>query len=89
MYLFDSRSKDENGNLSNSGTAVLLKLDTLYSLENYVRSVYSSTFPLTLYLQMQFIKVHYIANAKNVIKYELKKSDCQQGGKKIFFFQKK
>ena len=40
LYLFDSHSKDENGNLSSSGTAVLLKFDTLYSQENYVRSVY-------------------------------------------------
>ena len=48
-YLFDSLSKDENGNLSSFGTAVLLKFDTLYSLENYVRSNYYYTFPLTLY----------------------------------------
>ena len=30
MYLFHSQSKDENGNLSSSGTAVLLKFDTFY-----------------------------------------------------------
>ena len=33
IYLFDSHSKDENENLSSSATAVLLKFDTLYSLE--------------------------------------------------------
>ena len=49
LYLFDSLSKGENGNLSSFGTAVLLKFDTLYSLENYVRSNYYYTFPLTLY----------------------------------------
>ena len=38
-YLFDLHSKDENGNLSSSGTTVLLKFDALYSLENYIRSV--------------------------------------------------
>ena len=32
IYLFDSHIKDKNGNLSSSGTAVLLKFDTLYSL---------------------------------------------------------
>ena len=37
IYLFDSRSKDKNGNLSSSDTAVLLKFDSLYSLENYIR----------------------------------------------------
>ena len=36
IYLFDSHSKDENGNLSSFVTAVLLKFDTLYSLENYI-----------------------------------------------------
>ena len=73
MYLFDSNSKDVIDNLQSSGTAVLLKHDTLCSLENYIRSVYDNTFSLTLYFQMQFVKVHCTANAKNAIKYELKK----------------
>ena len=33
------------GNLSSSGTAVLLKFDSSNSLVNYVRSVYCNTFP--------------------------------------------
>ena len=45
IYLFDSHSKDEHDNLSSSGTAVLLKFDTLYSLENYIRSVYYNAYP--------------------------------------------
>ena len=73
MYLFDSNSKYEIGNLQSSGTAVLIKHDTLYSLESYIRSVYYNTFCLTLYFKMQFIKIHCTANAKNAIKYELKK----------------
>ena len=40
IYLFNSHSKDENRNLSSFGTAVLLKFDTLYSLENSIQSVY-------------------------------------------------
>ena len=32
INLFDSHSKYENGKLSSSGTAVLLKFDTLHSL---------------------------------------------------------
>ena len=55
------------GNLSSSGTVVLLKLDILHSLESYVRSVYYITFRLTLYFQVQFIKVHCTAIAKNAI----------------------
>ena len=31
-YLFDSLSKDENGNLSSFGTAVLLKFDTHWKI---------------------------------------------------------
>ena len=73
LYLFDSHRKDENGNLSSFGTAVLLKFHTLYSLENYVKLVYCNTFPLTLYFHVQFVKVHCTATAKNAIKSELKK----------------
>ena len=73
IYLFDSHSQDKNGNLSSSSTAVLLKFDSLYSLENYIRSVYYNAYPRTLYFQVQFIKVHYTVNAKNVIKCSLKK----------------
>ena len=37
--MFDLQSKDENSNLSSSGTAVLLKFDTLHTLENYIISL--------------------------------------------------
>ena len=67
MYLFDSHSKDEKGNLLSSVTVVYLKFDT-YSLENYIRLVYYNTFLLTVYFQVQFIKVHCTVNAKNTIK---------------------
>ena len=66
MYLFDFHSKDENDNLSSSGTALLLKFDSLYSLENYIRSVYYNAYPRTLYFQVQFIKVHYTVMPLNV-----------------------
>ena len=52
IYLLDSHSKNENDNLSISGTAVLLKFDSLYSLENYVRLVYYNAYPQTLYFQV-------------------------------------
>ena len=32
IYLFDLHSKDENGNLSSTGTSVLLDFDILHSL---------------------------------------------------------
>ena len=67
IYLFDYHGKDENSNLS------IAICNTLYSLENYVRSVYYNTFPLTLYFQVEFLKVHSTATAKNATKSELKK----------------
>ena len=59
--------------MSSSGTAVLLKFDMLYSLENYVRSVYDNIFPPILYFQVQLKKVHCTATTKNAIKSILKK----------------
>ena len=60
--------KDKNGNLSSSGLAVLLKLDTLYSLKNYIKLVSYNANPLTLYFQVQFITFHSSINAKTAIK---------------------
>ena len=51
IYLFDSHSKDEHGNLSSSGTAVLLKFDILHSLQSYIKSVYYSCYRLNLYFK--------------------------------------
>ena len=48
INLFDSHSKDENGQLSSSGTAIL-KFDILHSVENYIRFVYYNSYPLTIY----------------------------------------
>ena len=42
FYVFDSHSKDENGNVSAAGTAVLLKFESLSLLESYMVSVYYS-----------------------------------------------
>ena len=56
IYLFNSHSKDENGNLRSSSTAILLNFDLLHSLENYVKSVYF-IFLLNLYFQVQFMNI--------------------------------
>ena len=39
FFLFDFDSKGENGRMSVTGRAVLLKFDSLHSLENYLISV--------------------------------------------------
>ena len=39
IYVFDLRGEGENGNLSSSSTAVILKFDTLRPFENYITSV--------------------------------------------------
>ena len=48
--------------MSAIGTAVLLKFDSLQSLENYIKSVYYSI--------LQFLKLKCTKNAKNTIKNE-------------------
>ena len=76
MYLFDSHSKDENDNLSSSATAVLLKFDTLYSLENYIRSVYynaSSRTECFLKCSCWYNKYKYPENPGARIKYQIQK----------------
>ena len=72
FFLFDSQSKDEIGRMSVTGTAVLLKFDSLQSLENYIKSVYFSNYPMTLYFQVQFLKLKCTDNAKSTIKNVLK-----------------
>ena len=73
MYLFDSHTKYQYGNISSSGAAVFLKFHNLFSLENYIKSVYYNTYPLTLHFQVRFMKVHRTENANNAIKSLLKK----------------
>ena len=88
IYLFDSHSKDKSDNLSSSGTLVL-KFVTLYSLKNYVRSVYYNIFPLTLYFQVQFMKVHCTAIAKNAVKSEVKKEQLSAKWEKDLLAKKR
>ena len=88
IYLLDSHSKDEYGNLSSSGTTVLLKFESLNSLENYIRSVYYNTFPQVLYFQVQLIKVHCSSNTKTGIKFALKRSNYQKDGREIWILKK-
>ena len=68
ICLFDCHSKDEDGNLSGSGTEVLLKFGSLNSLENYIRLVNYNTFLHALYFQVQYIKVHCSVNTKTAVK---------------------
>ena len=49
VFPFDSHSKDEIGRMSGAGTAVLLRFDSLHSLENYIKSVYYSNYSMALY----------------------------------------
>ena len=73
FFLFDSHSKDEIGRMSAAGTVVSLKFDSLRSLENYIKSVYYSNYPTTLYFQVQFLKLKCTDNANSAIKNALKK----------------
>ena len=72
FFSFDSHSKHELGRMSTTGTAVLLRFGSLYSLENYIKSVYYSNYSMTLYFLVQFSKLKCIENTKSLIKSALK-----------------
>ena len=89
LYPFNSHSNDENSNLSSSGASVILKFDTLHSLENYIKPVYYNAYPMTLYFQLQFIKVHCTVNANSAIKYLLKKERLSSNRQRDLNLQKR
>ena len=72
FFLFISHRKDEIGRMSATSTSVLLKSDSLQSLENCIKSVYYSNYSMTLYFQVPFLKLKCTENAKNLIKIALK-----------------
>ena len=75
FYLFDSHSKDGEGNISQNGTAVLLKFDTFSNLEECIKQIYyNGQNNETLYFQIQFINVVCTHEIKEHIKGKLKSS---------------
>ena len=54
--------------MSATDTAVLLESDLLQPLENYIKSVYYSNYPIILYFQVEVLKLKCTENAKNRIK---------------------
>ena len=57
--------KDEIRRMPVTGTAVLLKFDSLQLSENYIKSVYYSNYPMVLYFQVQFLKIKCTDSTKN------------------------
>ena len=71
FYLYDSRSEDEAGQSSVTAKAVVLKVEkfeVLLKLENYIRIVYYSSYPATLYFQVQFVRVNYSSSIETAMK---------------------
>ena len=62
--MFNSHSKDETFNISVACTAALLKFESLSSPENYIVSVYYANYLMTLYFQIQFIRVSCTLHAR-------------------------
>ena len=60
FFLFKSHSRDEIGRMSATAAAVLLKFD----LENYIKSLYYSNYPMIWYFGVQFLKPKCTYNAK-------------------------
>lgn len=48
FYLSDSHIKNEHGQTSIAGAAILIKFETLFSFENYTKSFYYTNYPGTL-----------------------------------------
>ena len=70
--MFDLRSKDENDNILAAGTAVLLKFESLSSLEKFIVSVYYTNYPMTHYFQIYFIRVSCTLNARDRMRTTIK-----------------
>ena len=72
VYLFDSHRKDYEGNISQNGSAVLMKFENLDDLQDYIKLIYySSQHHKTLYFQMQFISIRCSKHLRESIKSEL------------------
>ena len=67
FHVFDSHRKDKNGNVSAADTADLLKLESLSSLQNYIVSVFYPNYAMTLWCQIQSIRLSYTLEARNRI----------------------
>ena len=73
FYLFDSHSKDGHGNISQNGTAVLLKFGSLNDLERYIKLIYNNEVQHeTLYFQVHFMSVNCLPEHLQIIKSRLK-----------------
>ena len=57
LFLFDTHSKSAIGRISATSTVILLKSDSLQSLENHIKSVYYSFYPMIIYFQGQSFKL--------------------------------
>ena len=58
FFLFDSHSKNSSGNICQNDASVLLKLETLSKLQEYVKDIhYVGLKHETLYFQIQFINL--------------------------------
>ena len=72
VYLFDSHSKDYKGNISQNGSAILTKFETLDELQDYIKLIYyNNQHHKTLNFQMQFISVRCSNSLTEIIKSEL------------------
>ena len=69
FFLFDSHSKNSNGNICQNDTSVLLKFETLNKLQEYIKDIYYIGLKHeTLYFQIQFINLLCSSEEIKVIK---------------------
>ena len=72
VYLFDSHRRDYEPNISQNGSAILMKFEFLDDFQDYIKLIYhSSQNHKTLYFQMQLISIRCSNNLRESIKSEL------------------
>ena len=74
-FLFDSHSKNDEGEITPNGVAVLLKFQTLGHLEEYIKYVYYSENTETLFFQLQFINCCSINYSQTLLEAILQSSE--------------
>ena len=85
IYIFDSPSKDDNGYISSTSTTGFLKIDTLHSLENYIRYIYHNPhLPTESVLSNTIYNLATLSMQEVPVNVHWKRGDCQQSSKKTW-----
>jgi len=74
IYLFDPHSRDNRGQITDSGRSVLLKFQTLHNVENYIKEIYVPQ-GQEMYLETQYFRIITTEDVTNKIKLSIGKKE--------------